>query len=230
MTSFTDPTLPPQVDQPPAPGPPVPNVGQGDVPRVSIPRPPAVMGPSVGTNGRPPNLPGQVVRPSDGQTALAAGQNPNSPYRLPPPPPPPDFPETFPHRPPEPAPVPIAPGSPSTPPGAPTAAPGDPGQPQPVAPGVSTAPQRPQMVVGSTTEVPAGVEVDTQIGKAYKDPAVGSVAVTLNSAGKAGYQRALASQLQRFGSYYGSDDPNHPKPPIQLGVPMFNPDTGKWIS
>lgn len=238
---------------------PVPNMGGTTFDRPPRTRPPAVMGPSMGTNGRPPGIPplrpgkdpmrpggpnvyrggalkpvkfpgGQNpgplppppgghrrhVRPSDSQTA---GPGPNSPYRLPGPPPAPLAPEA-------PQPMPQQPAQPPAP--APSQAPGTQpaAQPQTGAPG---AVLRPQMVVGSTAEVPAGIEVDTQHGRAYKDPASGRTATKLNSAGKAAYQRAAASQLQRFGSYYGSDDPNHPKPPIEPGVPMFNPDTGQWI-
>lgn len=88
---------------------------------------------------------------------------------------------------------------------------------------------RPQMAIRSTAELPPGQEVDTQVGKAYKDPATGEVATTLNSAGKAAHQATYASQLQRFGSYHGSDDPMHPKPFLVPGEPAFNPDSGEWI-
>ncbi len=187
----------------PLSGPPVPNMGGIPTPSTRPPRPPAVMGPSEGTNGRP----------RTSSDSLTVGQNPNSPYRLPGPPP---------------APV-EAPGAPAPAPApqpAPAPAPAQPGQPQTAAPAV---PMKPQMAIRSTQDLPAGVEVDTQLGTAYKDPTSGQVATKLNATGKAAFQRSQAGQLQRFGSYYGSDDPNHPRPPIESGLPLFNPDTGKWI-
>ncbi|MGH7411396.1 MAG: hypothetical protein ACREJ6_10130 [Candidatus Methylomirabilis sp.] len=37
------------------------------------------------------------------------------------------------------------------------------------------------------------------------------------------------AMTKRYGAYPGMDDPNAPKPPIQPGMPAFNPYTGQWI-
>jgi hypothetical protein len=85
--------------------------------------------------------------------------------------------------------------------------------------------------VGSLTRPPTSEELvtlgsgrgyTTPVGDVYRD-ASGALQLKLNDQGKAAYEAARMKKLQAFGDYPGKDDPESPAPPIEPGVPSFNP-------
>lgn len=59
-----------------------------------------------------------------------------------------------------------------------------------------------------------------------KDGKFGEIQFT--EAGKVKVEQYKQKMVQKIGKFPGSDDPNSPKPPVELGEPFFNPYNNTW--
>lgn len=214
----------------PRTGPNVPNMGgmpaQPNAPqRTNLPDTPAVRtappGPAPASGARPAGgLPGVPPMPPgyDPSALLPAG--------MPPPPPPPGplpggvMGEMHAAAPP----VPMAAPAPAAPTPAPATYPntGEPTMPVPEdLSSIGRVDYTP--TVDQLRAIAPGRALATPHGDIYRDAGTGKLRLRLNDAGKVAYQAARMQAVARFGKYPGHDDPNAPPPPIEPGVPNFNP-------
>lgn len=220
----------------------------------AVPRPPGGPAPAPGFRPPPvfrpppgptPQFGGQVSPPGPPQPSAEAATNPTAPGppqpttqmapatgAAQPPSPPPPAPATAPTAVAQPPAAPSPLQAPQTQPQAQPAAPGapTPGGPQP-SPGMAVAPAATPVSKlpgpGDLDSLPPGGAMVHPMGT-FTRGSDGSASLTLSAQGQQAYRNATVKAIQAFGAHPWANDPNAPKPPVQLGASNYNPITGQW--